>query len=166
MPDQLPPPHPKAPMDLADLIDTSRIVLGARAKDKDQLLRDLAARAGSICGIDPHVILAALRAREALGSTGLGEGFALPHARVEGLDRLLGMFLRFARPIPYDAIDDQPVDLVFLLLIPATADNEHLAVLAAICRRQRDPLCAASLRRTTDPATVQAVLGGSPPHVC
>ncbi len=165
MPDRLPKQHEKAPMDLATLLDTSRIVLGLRAKDKEQLLRDLAARAGTFCGIDPQSILGALHAREALGSTGLGEGFALPHAKIEGLDRLFGMFLRLSRPIPFDAIDDQPVDLVFLLLVPATADNEHLAVLAAICRRLRDPGCAASLRKAPDPAAVQALLHGPLPRV-
>jgi PTS system nitrogen regulatory IIA component len=165
MPDQLPKQHEKAPMDLAALLDKSRIVLGMRAKDKEQLLRHIAARAGAICGVDPQVIFSALQAREALGSTGLGEGFALPHARIEGLDHLLGMFVRLGRPIPYDAIDEQPVDLVFLLLVPATADAEHLAVLAAVCRRLRDPGVAKSLRRATDPAAVQALLCGSLPHV-
>jgi PTS system nitrogen regulatory IIA component len=165
MPDQLPKQHEKAPMDLADLLDTGRIVLGVRAKDKEQLLRDLAVRAGAFCGVDPQSIFSALQAREALGSTGLGEGFALPHARIEGLDHLFGMFLRLGRPIPYDAIDDQPVDLVFLLLVPATAGSEHLAVLAAICRRLREPGCAASLRKATDPAAVQALLCGPLPRV-
>lgn len=152
-------------MDLAALLDKSRIVLGLRAKDKEQLLRDLSARAAAIVGIDAQTVSSALHAREALGSTGLGEGFALPHARIEGLDHLFGMFVRLSRPIPFDAIDEQPVDLVFLLLVPATADNEHLAMLAAICRRLRDPGCAARLRKAIDPVAVQDVLCGSLPHV-
>jgi PTS system nitrogen regulatory IIA component len=151
-------------MDLSDLLDTSHIVLGARAKDKGQLLRDLAARAEALCKIDSREILYALEAREALGSTGLGDGFALPHARVAGLDRPFGMFLRLDRPVAFDAIDEQKVDLVFLFLVPAIADSAYLAVLAAICRRLRDPYCAASLREAADAAAVQTLLCDAPLH--
>src|SRR6185312_1617615 len=79
-----------------------------------------------------------LTQREQLGSTGLGKGFALPHARVAGLDRCFGLFARLARPIDFQAIDERPVDLVFLLLIPQDAESEHIAALAAISRRMRD----------------------------
>jgi PTS system nitrogen regulatory IIA component len=158
MPDQLPKQHEKAPMDLAALLDTRRIVLGLRAKDKEQLLRDLAARAAPLASVDTQTILNALQAREALGSTGLGEGFALPHARIEGLDHLLGMFVRLNRPIPFDSIDDKPVDLVFLLLLPATAGGEHLAALAAISRHLRDKGFAARLRKAADAGEVHALL--------
>lgn len=145
-------------MDLADFLDPSCIVLGMRAKDKDQLLRDLSARSAAAIGLDAHKILKALQAREELGSTGLGAGFALPHARIEGLNGLFGMFLRLARPINFDAIDDRPIDLVFLLLVPATGDGEHLAVLAAICRRLRDEQFVARLRKAPDAATLHALL--------
>ena len=106
-------------MDLADLIEPGRVVYAGRASNKEQLLQDLASRAATLLNLDAQTICNALRAREELGSTGLGDGFALPHARIEGLDRLFGMFTRLNRPIHFDSIDGKPVDLVFLLLIPA-----------------------------------------------
>lgn len=144
-------------MDLADLLDRSCVVISARATSKEQLLRDLAARAGPLTGVDTQTIFNALQAREALGSTGLGEGFALPHARVEGLDRIFGSFMRLNRPIPFDAIDDKPVDLVFLLLLPATAGGEPLAALATISRHLRDKGFAARLRKAADAGEVHAL---------
>jgi PTS system nitrogen regulatory IIA component len=137
-------------MDLVGLIEPSQIIAASRASSKDQLLRDLAARSASRLKLDAHDIYAALKAREALGSTGLGGGFALPHARVEGLDRMFGLFARIGSPVPYDAIDDEPVDLVFLLLIPANAGGEHLAALAAISRQLRERGCAGRLRKAAD----------------
>ncbi len=134
-------------MDLADLIEPSHIVFGARATNKEQLLVDLAARAASFLNLDSKMVYNALQTREQLGSTGLGEGFALPHARIEGLDRFFGMFARLNRPIHFDSIDAKPIDLVFLLLIPANAGGEHLAALAAISRHLRDRDFAARLRK-------------------
>ena len=119
-------------MDLADLIEPDRVVFAARATNKQQLLQDLASRAATLLNLDAQTIFTALQAREELGSTGLGDGFALPHARIEGLDRLFGMFMRLNRPIHFDSIDGNPVDLVFLLLIPPAAGSEHLAALASI----------------------------------
>ncbi len=119
-------------MDLADLIEPDRVVFAARASNKQQLLQDLASRAATLLNLDGRVIFDALQAREQLGSTGLGAGFALPHARVDGLDRLFGMFTRLNRPIHFDSIDGKPVDLVFLLLIPPTAGSEHLGALATV----------------------------------
>ncbi|WP_026605832.1 PTS sugar transporter subunit IIA [Methylocapsa acidiphila] len=141
-------------MDLADLIDPSRVVFAARATNKEQLLRDLAGRAAAQLNLDAQVISDALLAREDLGSTGLGEGFALPHARIPGLDRFFGMFARLNRPIHFESIDGKPVDLVFLLLIPATAGGEHLAALAAVSRHLRDREFAASLRKAASSAAL------------
>ncbi len=141
-------------MDLADLIKPSRVVFAARASNKEQLLRDLATRAAAELGLDAQAISSALLAREELGSTGLGEGFALPHARVPGLDHFFGMFARLNRPIHFDSIDGKPVDLVFLLLIPATAGGEHLAALAAVSRHLRDRDFAASLRKAANAAAL------------
>jgi PTS system nitrogen regulatory IIA component len=134
-------------MDIADFIARDRIALDLRVRDKTQLLQELAKRAAaSIGGIQANTILAALLSREALGSTGLGKGFALPHARIEGLPRFAGLFARLARPIDYDAIDGAPIDLVFLLLMPADAGNAHVAALAAVSRRFRDSDVVAHLR--------------------
>jgi len=135
-------------MHIADFIAADRIVLDPRARDKDQLLRELAKRAEPASGgISADAILTALRSREALGSTGLGRGFALPHARIEGLPRFVGLFARLPRPIGYDAIDGAPVDLVFLLLMPAEEGHNHVAALAAVSRRFRDVETLARLRK-------------------
>jgi PTS system nitrogen regulatory IIA component len=141
-------------MDLASLVDPSRVVFGARANNKEQLLLDLASRAAASLNLDPKTIVNALRAREELGSTGLGEGFALPHARIEGLDRFFGMFARLKRPVHFDSVDGKPVDLVFLLLIPPAAGSEHLAALASISRCLRDKEFAARLRKAANTAAL------------
>jgi PTS system nitrogen regulatory IIA component len=145
-------------MELSELIAPSNVIAGVRASNKEQLLHDLASRAAAALNLDPAAIFEALQAREQLGSTGLGEGFALPHARVEGLDHFFGMFVRLNRPIPFDSVDDKPVDLVFLLLIPSTAQTEHLAALAAISRHMRDKEFATKLRKAASAATLCALL--------
>jgi PTS system nitrogen regulatory IIA component len=135
-------------MDIADFITPDRVVLDLRVRDKAQLLQELAKRAeASGSGVPAADILAALRSREALGSTGLGKGFALPHARIDGLTRFVGLFARLARPIDYDAIDGAPVDLVFLLLMPPEAGNNNVAALAAVSRRFRDAGTLTRLRK-------------------
>jgi PTS system nitrogen regulatory IIA component len=147
-------------MEIADFIAKDRIALDLRVRDKAQLLRELAKRAEPHGGgIAADTILAALLSRETLGSTGLGKGFALPHARIEGLPGFVGLFARLARPIEYDSIDRTPVDLVFLLLMPAGSDNNSVAALAAVARRFRDGQTVARLRKA-DSATAQTVLIG------
>ncbi|MGH6795656.1 MAG: PTS sugar transporter subunit IIA [Methylocella sp.] len=145
-------------MELASLVDPSRVVFGARANTKEQLLRDLASRAAASLNLDPEAIFNALQAREELGSTGLGEGFALPHARIEGLDRFFGMFARLNRPINFDSVDGKPIDLIFLLLIPVAAQNECLAALATVSRCMRDKEFATKLRKATSAAALCALL--------
>jgi PTS system nitrogen regulatory IIA component len=147
-------------MDLADLINPDRVVVGLRANDKAQLLQDLSRRAAGLLGMSPQPIIAALQAREQLGSTGLGRGFALPHARVEGVTAFLGLFARLSRPIEFQAIDEKPVDLVFLLLIPPNAGNEHVAALAAISRPLRDQAFVARVRKADTAAALYALLAG------
>ncbi len=133
-------------MELADLLTRDRVVAGLRAGDKAQLLQDLARRAAGALDMPLQPILGALQAREQLGSTGLGRGFALPHARIEGVDSFFGLFARLSRPVAYQAIDEKPVDLVFLLLIPPDAGSEHVAALAAISRPLRDAAFVAQVR--------------------
>src|SRR5205085_3528076 len=125
-------------MNIAALLAPEDVIIELRVAEKNQLIQELARRAGARLAIDPGPIATVLLEREQLGSTGLGKGFALPHARVAGLDRCFGMFARLARPIDFQAIDERPVDLVFLLLIPQNAEAAHVAVLAAISRRMRD----------------------------
>ncbi len=153
------PSHIQAPlMDLADLIQPDRVILGLRASDKAQLLQELSRRAAGPLGLSPSAIIGALQAREQLGSTGLGRGFALPHARVEGVDRFFGLFVRLSRPVEFQAIDEKPVDLVFLLLIPPNAGNEHVAALAAVSRPMRDPAFAARVRKAESAAALYTML--------
>jgi PTS system nitrogen regulatory IIA component len=144
-------------MDIADFITADRIALDLRMRDKAQLLRELAHRASAACGVAASTVLAALQSRETLGSTGLGKGFALPHARVDGLTDFVGLFVRLARPIDYDAIDGAPVDILFLLLMPADAANSQVGALAAIARRVRAGETIAKLRRS-DVAGTLAIL--------
>ncbi len=141
-------------MKLSELIGPDRVLVDLRASDKAQLLGELSRQAAGRCALESGAVLSALAAREALGSTGLGRGFALPHARVPGLDRLFGLFVRLARPLDFDAIDGQMVDLVFLLLIPAGAGNEHVAALAAIAREMRDEAVVKQVRRASTAAAL------------
>ena len=147
-------------MDMTELIGPEQVV-SLRARSKTQLLQELARRASKSLGIEVKTILDALTTREELGSTGVGHGIALPHARITGLGRLFSLFARLEKPIDFDAVDSRPVDLVFLLLVPANADKEHLAALASVSRRLRDPEIAHRLRATSEPRRLYAVLAGT-----
>ncbi len=148
-------------MRIADLIAPAQVLAGLRVQDKPQLLAELARRSATATGIDVPAILTALQTREQLGSTGLGQGFALPHARIDGLTAFFGLFARLARPIDFQAIDGQPVDLVFLLLIPPNADTEHVAALAAIARPIRDRQFVRELRQAKDAAALHERLASA-----
>jgi PTS system nitrogen regulatory IIA component len=144
-------------MEIIDFLTSERVLLDLRPRDKGQLIGEIARQFGrSVGGLRPDVVEAALLARERLGSTGLGAGFALPHARIEGLDRYVGLFARLAKPVDFDSIDGKPVQLVFVLLIPAESETPHVAALAAISRRFRDVGLVAKLRT----ADTQAVAYG------
>lgn len=145
-------------MEVADLITPQSVVAMLPARDKPQLLRDLSKRAAKLLAIDTQTVLDALRSREMLGSTGVGQGIALPHARVVGLPRFFGLFGRLERPINFDFIDERPVDLVFLLLIPEQAGDEHLAALAAVSRRLRERDVTDRLRAAKTAAELYDVL--------
>lgn len=126
-------------MNIADIFTADRIGLDLKIKDKAHLLRDLATRAEAAgAGVPMSIILTALIAREALGSTGLGKGFALPHARLERITACFGVVVRLARPIDYAAIDGQKVDIAVLMLTPANADADHVTALSLVARRLRE----------------------------
>jgi PTS system nitrogen regulatory IIA component len=131
---------------LKDVIERHHVVPGLDARDKASLLDELARRAAVAVKLDGRVIKIALMAREHLGSTGVGRGVAIPHARVDDLKQPFGMFARIEPAIDFGAIDDQPVDLVFLLLTPLQGNASHLSALAAISRRLQDPATAAAVR--------------------
>jgi nitrogen PTS system EIIA component len=141
-------------MRIADLIAPAQVLAGLRVQDKAQLLTELTRRSAAATGIEVPAILTALQTREQLGPTGLGHGFALPHARIDGLTAFFGLFARLPRPIDFQAIDSQPVDLVFLLLIPPNANAEHVAALAAIARPIRDRQFVRELRQAKDAAAL------------
>jgi nitrogen PTS system EIIA component len=124
-------------------------------------LRELAGRAAAALSLEPSILLIPLQAREALGSTGLGKGFALPHARLEPLPSRFALFAQLARPIDFAAIDGHPVDLVILLLTPADMGSEHLATLAALSRPLRDERFLRRLRQAADPQEVHRLLSNS-----
>jgi PTS system nitrogen regulatory IIA component len=140
-------------VDVDDFLSPDRLILGFPGSDKRQLFQDLADLASRSTGLDREQILGAIEQREKLGTTGIGDGIAIPHARMPGLDRLTGFFVRLATPIEYDALDDAPVDLVFLLIAPEAASTLQLKALARIARLLRDPELGARLR--TEPAAEQ-----------
>jgi PTS system nitrogen regulatory IIA component len=145
---------------LADMLPLDHVIPRLKAGDKSRLLNEMARRAAPVAGATATDLAALLAAREALGSTGVGSGIAVPHARVPGLLAPSGFFARLDKPIDYAAIDGRPVDLVFLLLSPTHEAGGHLAALAAVSRRLRDRAVADALRKTDDPARMQALLVG------
>ena len=145
-------------MEIGDFLRPDRVIAGLRVGDKAQLTAELSRRAAASLQVARQPVEAALTAREQLGSTGFGQGFALPHARLGTLDRFFGLFTRLARPIDFEAIDARPVDLVFLLLIPSNAGNEHVAALAAISRRMRDQDFVQRLRKAASAGEMYTVL--------
>jgi PTS system nitrogen regulatory IIA component len=147
---------------LAALVEPERVLPRLRAADKPRLLTELGRRAAAVGGVEAAAITAALAAREALGSTGVGAGIALPHAAVPGLAGTVGFLIRLERPIDFAAIDGGPVDLVFLLLGPPEGRAEHLAALAAAARRLRDPATAAALRAAASAEAMRAAFLAEP----
>ncbi len=145
-------------MTVGELIGANHVIVGLRVADKAQLLQELARRAGAALSLDQRVILDGLQARENLGSTGLGKGFALPHARLDVLPHFFGLFVRLVRPIDFASIDGLPVDLVILLLTPANAGNQHLATLAALSRPLRNEVFVRRLRQAPDEAALHELL--------
>jgi PTS system nitrogen regulatory IIA component len=142
-------------MTLAELMGPAHVFPKLRAADKARLVQELARRAGAVLNVPAAEIAAALAAREALGSTGVGAGIAVPHAQVAGLAGTAAFLARLERPVDYASIDGRPVDLVFLLLGPPNARAEHLAALAAATRRLRDPAIAEALRGAGTPEALR-----------
>lgn len=145
-------------MDLSDLITAKAILPALKVNSKKQVIQELAAKAAEITGLPERDIFDTLLQRERLGSTGVGHGIAIPHGKPVALDRLVGVFARLERPIDFDALDDQPVDLVFLLLAPEGAGADHLKALARIARQLRDPGIATKLRASHEADAIYALL--------
>ena len=148
-------------MQLSEFLDFDAIKTSLSGGNKRSLLQQLASLAGQRLGMDSAAILASLSERERLGSTGLGQGVAIPHGKVEGLGRIYGLFVRLAEPLDYKALDRQPVDLVFLLLSPPEAGAEHLKALAAISRVTRHAATLEKMRGARSRDALAAVLMGA-----
>lgn len=149
-------------MPLADLVARDAVFPALRASSKKQALQELAQHAAALIGRDQREIFETLLQRERLGSTGVGNGIAIPHGKLPRLDKLFGAFARLEKPIDFEALDGEPVDLVFLLLAPEAAGADHLKALARVARMLRDPSIADKLRGTRDAAAIYAVLTTSP----
>jgi PTS system nitrogen regulatory IIA component len=145
-------------MALSDLISPEAILPALKANSKKQALQAIAEKAAAITGVEEREILETLLQREKLGSTGVGGGIAIPHGKLARLFRISGLFARLAKPIDFEALDDQPVDLIFLLLAPEGAGAEQLKALARIARHLREPGVAGKLRASADLAALYAVL--------
>ena len=149
-------------MDLASLLKPAAVRVVGHATSKKRLFQDLAELASAVYGIDPSETVNALQERESLGPTGVGHGVALPHARLDGLDRVIGIFMRLEKPLDFDAVDRQPVDLVFALFAPKDSGVEHLKALALVSRRLRDSAVCAKLRANEDTDKLFAILCEQP----
>ncbi|MBL8580947.1 MAG: PTS IIA-like nitrogen regulatory protein PtsN [Rhizobiaceae bacterium] len=149
-------------MDLSDLINVQAIMPAVRTNSKKQLLQILAEKAASITGIPEREIFDTILQRERLGSTGVGNGIAIPHGKLAAVKRITGVFARLETPVDFEALDDQPVDLVFLLLAPEGAGADHLKALSRIARVLRDGDIVNKIRGTTDAAAIHALLSDTP----
>jgi PTS system nitrogen regulatory IIA component len=149
-------------MDIADLISPVSVVPNLRATSKKQALQELAKRAAEITGLHERAIFDVLLERERLGTTGVGNGIAIPHGKLPTLDRLYGLFARLERSINYESIDEQPVDLIFLLLAPESAGADHLKALARVSRLLRDRGVCEKLRGTDSADGLYSLLTESP----
>jgi len=145
-------------MELADILSEDSVVVRDRVKDKAELLALLSEHAAKLTSQSGPAIYETLQAREALGSTGLGNGIAIPHGKLPGLDRVTAIFARLAEPVDFDAVDDEKVDLVMLLLAPAGAGADHLKALACVARLLRTESLVTALRNTDDPHRLHALL--------
>jgi PTS system nitrogen regulatory IIA component len=145
-------------MPLTDLVAPNAIVPALKVNGKKQAIQELAAKAAKLSGQNERLIFETLMQREKLGSTGVGNGIAIPHGKLPKLERLFGLFARLDRPIDFEALDGQPVDLIFLLLAPEAAGADHLKALARVARLLRDGDVVSKLRDSRDAEALYAVL--------
>jgi len=145
-------------MQIGDILDRGAIAARASAPNKRQALTAVAEIAARNFGLDAAAILEALSEREAAGSTGVGYGVAVPHARLAGLDRMRGVFVRLDLPVEFESVDEQPVDLIFALFAPPNASSEHLRALARVSRLLRQGDLREHLRQARTPDAIHALL--------
>lgn len=149
-------------MELSEILQPEAVKVFAKLTSKKRLFQDLGDVASTCYGLELNSAINALQERESLGPTGVGHGVALPHARIEGLDRVVGAFLRLETPLDFEAVDRQPVDLVFALFAPAESGVDHLKALALVSRTMRNADTCTKLRSNTDAVTLHAILTSGP----
>ena len=149
-------------MDMASILHAEAVKSLSSVTSKKRLFQELGEIASLSYGIKASDVCTALQEREALGPTGVGQGIALPHARLEGLDEVHGLFIRIEKPLEFEAVDRQPVDLIFALLAPQDAGVDHLKALAVVSRTMRDSNLCQKLRANSDNATLHTLLTEAP----
>ena len=152
-------------MEILDILAPGNVLTSVRATSKKQALQELSKHASQVTGLHDRTIFDVLLERERLGTTGVGRGIAIPHGKLSELDRLHGIFTVLEQPIEFDSVDDQPVDLIFLLLAPESAGADHLKALARVSRLLRDSNLCDRLRATSTPGELFDILTrGTAPH--
>lgn len=145
-------------MELSKVIASGAVRVLGQLTSKKRLFQELGEVASQAYGLKAAITIDGLQERESLGPTGVGHGIALPHARLEDLKKIVGVFVRLEKPLDYDSVDRQPVDLIFALFAPKDSGVDHLKALALVSRTMRDPAVVAKLRANTDPAKLHAIL--------
>ena len=145
-------------MQLSQILQSNAVKSIASCTSKKRLFHDIGEMAETCYGLKPSAVIDAMIERENLGPTGVGHGVALPHARLAGVDSVKGIFLRLEKPLNFDAVDRQPVDLVFALIAPQNAGVDHLKALALVSRTFRNTSVCAKLRANSDPVTLFTIL--------
>ena len=149
-------------MEITDIITQAAVIPSLRATSKKQALQELAHRVQDLLGLPERSVFDVLMERERLGTTGIGNGIAIPHGKPAGIEKLSGIFARLERPIDFESIDEQPVDLIFLLLAPESAGADHLKALARVSRLLRDKTVCDKLRTADSADALYAVLTETP----
>ena len=145
-------------MQISSLLTPAAVRVTGHLTSKKRLFQDLADVAAGLYSLDAAEAVDALQERESLGPTGVGNGIALPHARIDGIDRVVGVFFRLEKPLDFGSVDRQPVDLVFALFAPRDSGVEHLKALALVSRTMRDAARCTKLRANSDPVALHALL--------
>jgi PTS system nitrogen regulatory IIA component len=145
-------------MEISSILAPGAVRIIGHLTSKKRLFQEIGEIMSLVHGVNPSIAVDGIQERESLGPTGVGHGIALPHARLQELDRIIGVFLRVEKPLDYDSVDRQPVDLVFALFAPKDSGVDHLKALALVSRTMRDAAVVAKLRANTDPAKLHAIL--------
>ncbi|HMF66211.1 MAG TPA: PTS IIA-like nitrogen regulatory protein PtsN [Phyllobacterium sp.] len=149
-------------MDLGDLIQPDAVLPALKVNSKKQLLQIMSEKAAALTGLSEREVFDTIVQRERLGSTGVGNGIAIPHGKINSVKRIAGVFAQLETPVDFEALDDQPVDIVFLLLAPENAGADHLKALSRIARMLRDPERIAKLRTAHDAGLIYELLTSQP----